>query len=185
MRKTARLLLWWLPALAITVAAGVMPDTFLDSPYSTIPHEAAFTLRLWLVILGFAYMAVVLAVRLGNHLASAHGGRSVAWPTRWPALILPFVIQPVFHIMYQPVNEAWTVNRFGCGCPPISGESRFNANDFNLIVWALLFLVCVVTWWLGLRRTFTKSSRLTTVGFVGVMLLMILCASRYFKECWL
>ena len=60
---TVRSLLWWLPALILAAVAGVMPDTFLDSPYTTIPHEAAFVLRFWIIIFAFAYIALVVAIR--------------------------------------------------------------------------------------------------------------------------
>ena len=64
MWNRARSLLWWLPALIIALLAGIMPDTFLDNPHSTIPHEAAFVLRFWLIVLAFAYIALALVSRL-------------------------------------------------------------------------------------------------------------------------
>jgi hypothetical protein len=41
-----------------------LPDSFLDSPESTIPHEAAYAIRLWLLLLALAYVGVVAAVRV-------------------------------------------------------------------------------------------------------------------------
>ena len=65
-----------------TGAGGVMPDTFLDNPYSTIPHEAAFVLRFWLIVIGFAYVAVVLVVRLCLHCARPSAGEDNQ-PLHW------------------------------------------------------------------------------------------------------
>src|SRR5262249_16066116 len=63
MKRTLRSLLWWLPALLLAAAAGIMPDTFLDSPDTTIPHEAAFALRLWIIASAFGYAVLVVAIR--------------------------------------------------------------------------------------------------------------------------
>jgi hypothetical protein len=60
-------LLWWLPALVIALVAGIMPDAFLDAPGATIPHEAAYLLRDWMVGLAFVYLAVMLIVRVCTH----------------------------------------------------------------------------------------------------------------------
>jgi hypothetical protein len=57
-----------LPALILAAVAGIMPDTFLDSPYTTIPHEAAFVLRFWIIVFAFAYIALVLTIRGMIHL---------------------------------------------------------------------------------------------------------------------
>ena len=67
MRNGARSLLWWLPAVLIALAAGVMPDTFLDNPHSTTPHAAAFVLRFWLIILAFVYLPAAIVARLLLH----------------------------------------------------------------------------------------------------------------------
>lgn len=48
------------PALALASCAGLMPDTFLDSPHTTIPHEAAFVIRNYLIIFSAAYLLIVL-----------------------------------------------------------------------------------------------------------------------------
>jgi hypothetical protein len=73
-RWTVRSLLWWSPALILAAVAGLIPDTFLDSPYTTIPHEAAFVLRFWIIVIAFAYIALVVAIRgaifLGRRLVS-------------------------------------------------------------------------------------------------------------------
>ena len=49
--------------------AGIMPDTFLDSPYTTIPHEAAFLIRGWVIFGAFGYIALVAAVRVAIYLS--------------------------------------------------------------------------------------------------------------------
>ncbi len=61
--RDALSLLWPLPPLAAAVVAGVMPDTFLDSPYTTIPHEAAFLVRGWIIFGAFGYIVLVAAIR--------------------------------------------------------------------------------------------------------------------------
>lgn len=77
-RRTVRSLLWWLPALVLAAVAGIMPDTFLDSPYTTIPHEGAFIIRFWLIVVAFAYVAGMVVIRGAIHL----GGRLVAGERR-------------------------------------------------------------------------------------------------------
>jgi hypothetical protein len=41
-------------------------------------------------------------------------------------LIVPFLVPLLLHCVYQPVNEAWTVKRFGCGCPILGHEDEFH-----------------------------------------------------------
>lgn len=75
MTKTAiQLLLWWLPAFVLAAVAGVMPDTFLDSPYTTIPHEAAFKRRFWIILLAFAYILLAFAIRVTLYLGTQSRG---------------------------------------------------------------------------------------------------------------
>jgi hypothetical protein len=52
----------------MALAAGIMPDTFLDSPFSTIRHEAAYVIRHVMVFLVFGYIGLVLVVRLCLYL---------------------------------------------------------------------------------------------------------------------
>ncbi len=66
--RNDRSLLWWLPAVIPAAVAGIMPDTFLDSPGTTIPHEAAFVLRFWIIIVAFAYIAMKGVSRGSNYL---------------------------------------------------------------------------------------------------------------------
>jgi hypothetical protein len=66
--RDVKSLLWWLPALIAAAVAGIMPDTFLDSPYTTIPHEAAYVLRFWIIVSAFAYIAILVAIRGVIHI---------------------------------------------------------------------------------------------------------------------
>lgn len=103
--------------------------------------------------------------------------------------ILPFVVPFVFHALYQPINAAWTVERFGCGCPPLSdtGAFRFNANHFNLILWCGVAIACGASWWFLMRPEFTdrKSMRYVVAQSIGLGLLLCICANRLAKEIWL
>jgi hypothetical protein len=56
-------MLWWLPALAAAAVAGIMLDTFLDSPNTTMPHEAAYLICGWIIFGGFGYIVLVLGIR--------------------------------------------------------------------------------------------------------------------------
>jgi hypothetical protein len=89
MWNRARLLLWWLPALLAALVAGIMPDTFLDSPYTTIPHEAAFAIRFWLVMGAFVYIPLVLLLRLCLHLARRFGGEDDRTLLGFPVIPVP------------------------------------------------------------------------------------------------
>ena len=102
-------------------------------------------------------------------------------------LVLPFVSPFVVHAMYQPVNERWTVKRFGCGCPPLDGSWRFNANDFNLILWVGVALAAVVAWGVALRAEFPArgATAYPPVLIAGILLLLWICASRFAKETWM
>jgi hypothetical protein len=62
---------------------------------------------------------------------------------KWLLFLIPFAVPPVFHWFYQPLNEAWTVKAFGCGCPPLDLSWKFNANHFNGILWLVLFFECL------------------------------------------
>src|SRR4051794_33380510 len=93
MWNLARSLTWWVPALVIALLAGIMPDTFLDNPNSTIRHEAAFVLRFWLIVLGFAYIAVVLVVRVWLHISEpSEGGDNQ--PLHWAGAAEGFPVIP-------------------------------------------------------------------------------------------
>jgi hypothetical protein len=104
-------------------------------------------------------------------------------------LIIPFIVPFVFHAFYQPINEAWTVERFGCGCPPIrnAGAFRFNANYFNLVLWCGVALVCGLSWWLLLRREITdrKAMHYLVAQLTGLAVLTGICFNRLGKEFWL
>jgi hypothetical protein len=54
----------WLPPIALAICAFCIPETFLDSPYSTVPHEGSIQLRWMLIVMGFAYVGAVLLIRL-------------------------------------------------------------------------------------------------------------------------
>ena len=104
-------------------------------------------------------------------------------------LILPFIIPFVFHTVYQPINATWTVQRFGCGCPPLRDPDalRFNANHFNLILWCAVATACGLSWSLLLRHAFTdrKSIAYTAAQAIGLAVLLCICANRLAGEYWL
>ncbi len=105
-------------------------------------------------------------------------------------LILPFVVPFVFHALYQPINAAWTVKRFGCGCPPVTANPDdwfFNANYFNLILWCGVAAACGISWWFLLRPEFTdrKSARYVVAQSIGLGVLLCICANRLAGEIWL
>jgi hypothetical protein len=115
---------------------------------------------------------------LGTHVGPA---------LRRAFLVIPFVVPFVVHHLYQPVNAAWTVKRFGCGCPPLDDRWKFNANHFNLILWTLVGVACAAAWWWAVRAEFGDHSSLRynwAVGF-GVGLLLSLCLLHCAKEAWL
>lgn len=107
-------------------------------------------------------------------------------------LLLPFVVPFLFHAAYQPVNVAWTVRRFGCGCPPVTAPGaspawHFNANDFNLLLWCGVAGACGLSWWLLVRREF--ADRRPPVYFAvqgsGLAVLVLICGNRLAWEIWL
>jgi hypothetical protein len=104
-------------------------------------------------------------------------------------LILPFIVPFALHTLYQPINAAWTVERFGCGCPPVRDPEafRFNANHFNMILWSAISLACGLSWWFLVRSEFVdrRSTRYLIVQSVGLTLLLCTCVNRLAKEIWL
>jgi hypothetical protein len=88
-------------------------------------------------------------------------------------LLLPFLIPIGFYHAYQPVNEAWTVTRFGCGCPSLDGTYHFNANHFNLILVGVLDLLCIPWWVRSARRTLPEQARLPACILGSVVILFI------------
>ena len=104
-------------------------------------------------------------------------------------VIFPLIFPFAFHALYQPINAAWTVTRFGCGCPPVrdTGAFHFNANHFNMILWLAVSVACALTWWRLLRSEFTdrSSTRYMVTQSIGCGVLLCICASRLGKEIWL
>lgn len=96
---------------------------------------------------------------------------------RYELLALPFLVPPLVHRLYQPINEAWTVKTFGCGCPPLAGGWSFNANHFNLILWCVVCLACAIGWWRALRPegADVTASRSPAAFLVGVGALVVMC----------
>jgi hypothetical protein len=104
-------------------------------------------------------------------------------------LILPFLVPFAFHVLYQPINAAWTVKRFGCGCPILGHEDEFhfNANHFNLILWCAVATVCGLSWWFLVRASFVdrKSQPNLAAQSIGLGVLLCICISRLAREGWL
>jgi len=65
-----RFIFLWIPAPIFALAAAIVPETFLDNPYTTVPHELAFQLRFGLIVVGFGYVLSVLLLRLYLYLHS-------------------------------------------------------------------------------------------------------------------
>ncbi len=102
---------------------------------------------------------------------------------RWHLLPISLVAPFVFHAAYQPINESWTVERFGCGCPPLDLSSRFDANDFNLILWIAVFVICgSMLIWSCLK---TKSAWRYRLIAMLLPILGLSCAILWVKEIWL
>jgi hypothetical protein len=127
--------------------------------------------------------------RIPARSAAAATDRHHVMHMRRALLILPFVVPLLFHRLYQPVNEAWTVKRFGCGCPPVTDVDafRFNANHFNMIIWLVIMFACGASWWLLLRPEFVtrRSTKYYVLQFVGVYVLLIICLRQFAREHWL
>lgn len=106
---------------------------------------------------------------------------------RRACLILPFVIPFLVHLVYQPINVAWTVKRFGCGCPPIGGGWRFNTNHFNMILWVVVLSACAISWWLLFRPEITvrRSTKFVVLRWAGVYAVLCICMKLYAAESWL
>jgi hypothetical protein len=97
-------------------------------------------------------------------------------------LAAPFLLPPGVHLAYQPVNAAWTVKAFGCGCPPLDGSRRFDANCFNGVLWLVVFTV------LGaviLANSHKQSERIkpAVIG-VGIPFLAAECLWFWGREMW-
>lgn len=100
---------------------------------------------------------------------------------KWLFLSLSLAAPLVFRVAYQPVNAAWTVETFGCGCPPLDDSFRFNANHFNAIVWLVVMSACIVPWMVAhLRREITL-----WLAFGGMTIVAYFCINGYASGIWL
>ena len=90
-------------------------------------------------------------------------------------LVLPFGIPILFYFLYQPINRAWTVKRFGCGCPSLDLSWRFNANHFNTVLLLPLLAGCMLLWIREIKRVTSKEARCVScgAGIVGILLVFI------------
>jgi hypothetical protein len=102
-------------------------------------------------------------------------------------LAAPVAFPFLFHLAYQPINAAWTVKRFGCGCPPLDESFRFNANYVNGILWALILVTCTVTWVVRVERALAQWEplRRAVFGGCGIGGLWFLVLHLYSREIWL
>ncbi|MFT3788750.1 MAG: hypothetical protein QM770_21705 [Tepidisphaeraceae bacterium] len=116
---------------------------------------------------------------------------ALTFAARWvrrTLLIVPFIAPFLFHALYESINRNWTVEQFGCGCPNIRGEfRRFNANDFNLIVWSVVWCICGTLWILLLRPDFKTSTSLKFIWVAapGLAILAYVCLNRWSREFWI
>jgi len=100
------------------------------------------------------------------------------------ALCAPFLAPNVFDVVYDPINRDWTVATFGCGCPDLDGTDRFDANEFNAVLWTLVFSASAFTWWVGCHAIVQSESPVTLVGFpIGGIAWM--CVYHYARGIWL
>lgn len=106
---------------------------------------------------------------------------------RQVSLPVPFIFIPLLGWMYEPINRAWTVEHFGCGCPRLDGSTPYNANYFNLVLW-LLVLIITLFIWLGLFRPEARGLKSRTyllVNGVGIAMLAYLAFQQYMRGFWL
>lgn len=106
---------------------------------------------------------------------------------KWLLLPIPFLVPVAFHFAYQPINESWTVKRFGCGCPALDGSFRFNANDVNSLLWLGILAVCIVGWVSIVSRLFVHDldKWRVQVMIIGILGLVLLSARMWALEGWL
>jgi hypothetical protein len=102
-------------------------------------------------------------------------------------LVIPIGLVLGFHEVYQPINRLWTVERFGCGCPPMTGSPGFNANHFNLILWTCLGAASVALWCWLIGRLFKHRSPEWRRGIriAGTCVLLLIALKCWAAGCWL
>jgi hypothetical protein len=66
---------WYLPSIGMAAVAGLLPDTFHDSPDTTIPHAAAYYTIFSLVTIDVMYTVIVVISRLADARRSAHASQ--------------------------------------------------------------------------------------------------------------
>lgn len=102
-------------------------------------------------------------------------------------LILPLLTPVIVSILYAPINQQWTVNIFGCGCPPLDLSFRFNANHFNMILWSIVAASCISVWIWQVCRQFKHKSqnwRLSLIA-IGVIIVFFTCIRALALGFWL
>lgn len=99
-------------------------------------------------------------------------------------LALPFLLPIASYYTYQPINEAWTVRQFGCGCPPLDGSWRFNANHFNAILFAIVGGLSIWCWTFATGRAFSRQVR-ANLYFIGVVVVVLVTLKMLAQATWL
>ena len=126
---------------------------------------------------------------------SAHNTNPYEAPRAWPVFrrhglatmihfVLPFAVPFLCYHVYQPINNGWTVKKFGCGCPSLDGTCHFNANDFNTILWGGILLGCL-SWWIP-SATHVFPQKIRFAGcFFGTLAIIWICLKMWARCVWL
>jgi hypothetical protein len=106
----------------------------------------------------------------------------------WLLLPVPLFIPELFFRAYQPINESMTVKWLGCSCPFLDGSPRlFNANDFNAILWLIVFAATTVFWVRQFERALSQAPPIprAVCGGIGIAVIWFWSMKRYAAGFWL
>ena len=100
--------------------------------------------------------------------------------SKWLLLPVPFCVPELFYRVYRPINESVIVEWLGCSCPALDGSTRlFNANDFNAIVWLLVFAATTAFWVWCVERAFSQVTSVQRVVCGGIGIAAIASSSMH------
>ncbi len=121
--------------------------------------------------------------RLSQFLAAASIHFAPFRLQSFAAACIAFCFPFAFSTVYEPINESWTVKLLGCSCPKLDGAyPAFNANDFNVILWAGVFAFSTWMWFLACRGLFHRPP--IRLLLIPTLLIALNCLRYYCHGVW-
>jgi hypothetical protein len=133
--------------------------------------------------------------RLNDQLEGPAGHSDSRWHAigrnrclNWLLLPVPFFIPELFSRLYEPINELLTLKWLGGHRWFLDGNNRlFTANDFNAILWLVVFSASTALWVWRFERALPGAHPIArgVSGGIGIAAIWYLSLHGYFAGFWL